>query len=218
MLDQIFGRLFSSQWIVFASLLILLVGLSELAWRVGLASSRKKSEADKDSGTVRSAVLALLGLLLGFSFAIAGARYETRRELLVEEANSIVTTERRAQLLPEPHAANIVQLVREYVPLRIEAHRQGQFSDQFATTRKRSADLQDRMWAEAVAAAAERPSPITASFIASLNETIETWRRSASPLNATTCPALSGYYCYPWPVAACGLSAIRRELPGVTRF
>jgi len=29
------------------------------------------------------------------------------------------------------------------------------------------------MWAEAVAAAAERPSPITASFISSLNETID---------------------------------------------
>ena len=58
----------------------------------GLACSRKKAEADKDSGTVRSAVLALLGLLLGFSFAIAGARHEIRRELLVEEANSIVTT------------------------------------------------------------------------------------------------------------------------------
>jgi hypothetical protein len=65
------------------------------------------------------------------------------------------------------------QLLREYVPLRIEAHREGQFSDQFATTRKRTADLQDRMWAEAVAAAAERPSSITASFIASLNETID---------------------------------------------
>jgi hypothetical protein len=169
MLDQIFGRFFSSQWIVFASLLILLVGLSEFAWRIGLASSRKKSEADKDSGTVRSAVLALLGLLLGFSFALAGARHETRRELLVEEANSIVTTARRAQLLPGPHAANMVQLLREYVPLRIEAHREGQFSDQFATTRKRSAELQDRMWAQAVAAAAERPSPITAS----LSETID---------------------------------------------
>ena len=217
MLDQIFGRFFSSQWIVFASLLILLVGLSELAWRMGFASSRKKSEADKDSGTVRSAVLALLGLLLGFSFAIAGARHETRRELLLEEANSIVTTARRAQLLPGPHAANVVQLLREYVPLRIEAHREAQFSDQFATTRKRSADLQDRMWAEAVAAAAERPSSITASFIASLNEQL-TWRHSASPRNATTCPALSGCYYYAWPVAVCGSSVIRRELPGVTRF
>jgi len=47
---------------------------------------------------VRSAVLALLGLLLGFSFAIAGARSEARRELLVEEANSIGTTARRADL------------------------------------------------------------------------------------------------------------------------
>src|SRR5438132_14088272 len=102
MLDQIFGHLFSSQWIVFAVLVILLVGLSELAWRMGLAPSRKKSEADKDSGTVRSAVLALLGLLLGFSFALAGARHETRRGLLVEEANSIVTAACRAQLLAEP--------------------------------------------------------------------------------------------------------------------
>jgi Ca2+/H+ antiporter len=108
MLDQIFGRFFSSQWIVFAVLLVLLVGLSELAWRMGLACSRRKSEADKNSGTVRSAVLALLGLLLGFSFAIAAARHETRRELLVEEANSIGTTARRAQLLPTPHAANMI--------------------------------------------------------------------------------------------------------------
>jgi hypothetical protein len=92
MLDQIFGRLFSSQWIVFLILAILLIGLSELAWRIGTARGPKKSEADKDSGTVRSAVLALLGLLLGFSFAIAAARHEARRELLVEEANSIGTT------------------------------------------------------------------------------------------------------------------------------
>ena len=173
MLDQIFGRLFLSQWVVFAVLLVLLVGLSELAWRMGFACSRRKSEADKDSGTVRSAVLALLGLLLGFSFALAGQRHEARRELLVEEANSIVTTARRAQLLPVSHVANVIQLLREYVPVRIEAHREGQFSDQFATTRKRSAELQDRMWAEAVAAAAEQPTSITASFIASLNETID---------------------------------------------
>ena len=173
MLDQIFGRLFLNQWIVFAVLLIFLVGLSELAWRMGVARRPKKSEAEKESGTVKSAVLALLGLLLGFSFALAGTRHEARRELLVEEANSIGTTVRRAQLLPEPHGSNVAQLLREYVPLRIEAHREAQFSDKFVTARKQSAELQDRIWAEAVAAAAERPSPITASFIASLSETID---------------------------------------------
>ena len=71
MLDQVFGRTSSSQWIVFLVLVILLVDLSELAWRLGFARSRKKSEEEKGSGTVRSTVLALLGLLLGFSFASA---------------------------------------------------------------------------------------------------------------------------------------------------
>ena len=51
MLDQAFGQLFLNQLVVFAVLLILLVGFSELAWRIGLAGSRKKLEADKDSGT-----------------------------------------------------------------------------------------------------------------------------------------------------------------------
>ena len=205
MLDQLFGRLFSSQWIVFAVLLILLVGLSELAWRMGFVCSRKKPEADKDSGTVRSAVLALLGLLLGFSFAIAATRHEARRELLVEEANSIGTTARRAQPLPEPHGANVVQLLRDYVPLRIEAHREAQFSDQFATTRKRSAELQDRMWAEAVAAAAERPSPITASFISSLNETIDLeGKRIAAKRNHVPGAVWLLLLC----VTGCGLSLV----------
>src|SRR5262245_19557195 len=173
MLDQIFGRLFLNQWIVFAVLLIFLVGISELAWRMGLARRPKKSEADKEIGTVKSAVLALLGLLLGFSIALAGARHEARRELLVEESISIVTTALRAQLLPEPHGAHVIALMCEYVLLRIQAHREAQFSDKFVTARKQSAELQDRIWAEAVVAAAERPSPITASFIASLNETID---------------------------------------------
>ena len=217
MLDQIFGQLFSSQWIVFVALVILLVGLCELAWRIGLAGSRKKSEADKDSGTVRSAVLALLGLLLGFSFAIAAARNEARRELLVEEANSIGMTARRAELLPQPHASNIVRFLQQYVPLRIEAHRQAQFSERFATLRKRTVDLQDRLWAEAVAAAAERPSPITASFISSLSETIDLeGKRIAAKRNHV--PRPSGCFCYALRGAACGSSATRRELPDDTRF
>jgi hypothetical protein len=152
---------------------IFLIGVSEFAWRMGLARSRNTSEADKQSGTVKSAVLALLGLLLGFSFALAAARHDARRELVVEEANSIGTTARRAQMLPAPHDTIVAELLREYVLVRIEAHREGQFSDRFIDARKRSAELQDRIWAETVAAAAERPSPVTVSFITSLNDTID---------------------------------------------
>src|ERR1043166_8462458 len=128
MLDQIFARLLLLEWLVFALLVIFLVGLFEFAWRLGLARSRNTSEADKQSGTVKSAVLALLGLLLGFSFALAAARHDARRELVVQEANSIGTTARRAQLLPEPHGAKVAELLREYISIRIKANREGHFS------------------------------------------------------------------------------------------
>jgi hypothetical protein len=115
----------------------------------------------------------VLGLLLGFSFAMAATRNDARRDLVAQEANSIATTARRARLLPEPHAANVIQLLREYIPLRIEAHREAQLSQRFTQLRKRSSEVHERLWNDAVAAAAGRPTPITASFNTSLNETID---------------------------------------------
>src|SRR5262249_1666294 len=161
-----------SDWIMFPILVIALLALSEFGWRLGLARSRAKPET-KDGGSVPAAVLTLLGLLLGFTFAMAISRHDTRRELVVQEANSIGTTALRARLLPEPQAANVARLLREYVPLRIEAHRATQFSPRFADLAKSSADRHYRFGNEAVAAAAKQPTPIIASFIASLNETID---------------------------------------------
>src|SRR6266513_5572537 len=106
MLDQFLSRIFSS-WLVFAILAVVLLALSEFGWRVGLARSRAKPEKAGDSGSVPAAVLTLLGLLLGFTFAMAVSRHDTRRELVVQEANSISTTARRARLLPEPEAGNV---------------------------------------------------------------------------------------------------------------
>src|SRR2546423_6600901 len=172
MLDQFLSRIFSS-WLVFAILAVVLLALSEFGWRVGLARSRVKPGQMKDGGSVPAAVLTLLGLLLGFTFAMAVSRHDTRRELVGQEANSILTTARRARLLPEPQATNVGRLLREYVSLRIEAHRETQFSQRFAALRKSSVDLHERLWNEAGAAAARQPTPITASFIVSLNQTID---------------------------------------------
>src|SRR5882724_2516944 len=172
MFDEFLSRIISS-WMVLAVLVVVLLALSEFGWRIGLAHSRAKPEKSKDGGSVPAAVLTLLGLLLGFTFAMAINRHDARRELVVQEANSIGTTVRRARLLPEPEATSVSRLLREYIALRIEAHRATQFSQRFAALRKSGADLHDRLWNEAVAAAEKRPTPITASFIVSLNETID---------------------------------------------
>jgi len=139
----------------------------------GFCAQQGQTRKTRESGSVPTAVLTLLGLLLGFSFAMAVSRHDTRSELVVQEANSINDTVLRARLLPEPQAANVIRLFREYLALRIEAHRESQFSQRFEALRKSSANLHERIWNEAVAAAAKQPTPITASFIASLNESID---------------------------------------------
>ena len=69
---------------------------------------------DGQEGYVVSAVLGLLALMLGFTLAMAVDRYETRRALVLEEANAIGTTYLRAQLFGEPHRARLSKLLVEY--------------------------------------------------------------------------------------------------------
>jgi len=66
----------------------------------------------------RDAIGLLLILLLGFTLARAIARFDQRKRLLVNEANSISTTAWRARTLPEPVNTKVFGLPREYVDAR----------------------------------------------------------------------------------------------------
>ena len=66
-------------------------------------------------------LLGLLGLLLAFTFGMAGARFDQRKTLVVEEANAIGTAWLRTDLVPEPMRAQARDVLREYTHLRLEA-------------------------------------------------------------------------------------------------
>jgi hypothetical protein len=75
---------------------LFLVGTLFLFWLASVLGSwlrvRRELGAEKDSfKTVEGAVLALTGLLLGFTFSMAVNRYEHRRDLEVQEADAIST-------------------------------------------------------------------------------------------------------------------------------
>src|SRR5262245_2693382 len=76
---------------------------SELGFRIGRATAASM-DADSKSlvVTIASAILAIVGLLLAFSFSMAAGRFESRREVMIEEVNAIGTAYLRATLLPEP--------------------------------------------------------------------------------------------------------------------
>lgn len=81
-----------------------------------------KAADDAESGQegyIVSAVLGLLALLMGFTFSLAVDRFDTRRHLVLEEANAIGTAYLRAQLLSEPHRTRMTQLLVRYTDNRL---------------------------------------------------------------------------------------------------
>ena len=80
---------------------------------------RAGKDEDGQEGYVVSAVLGLLALLMGFTFALAVDRFEARRALVLEEANAIGTAYLRTQLLPQPHRERISVLLVDYTENRV---------------------------------------------------------------------------------------------------
>jgi hypothetical protein len=119
-----------------------------------------------------AASLGLLAFFLAFTFGIAGSRFDDRKKLVIEEANTIGTTYLRAELLPEPHRTEIQTLLREYVEVRAGAVGGGLETIQQAIAR--SEELHQLLWSQTLALAEKNASPVfTGLFIQSLNAVID---------------------------------------------
>jgi hypothetical protein len=105
----------------------LVLALSFLAmWlsvRIGVFfRKRRRSVVEnerEDFGTIMTAILTLLGLIIGFSFSMAIYRYDQRKVLEEAEANAIGTEYIRADFLPAPSAAKVRALLRGYLDQRL---------------------------------------------------------------------------------------------------
>ncbi|MFH0729069.1 MAG: hypothetical protein V2B19_22360 [Pseudomonadota bacterium] len=153
-----------------------LVIVSEIGFR--LKNRRITGPSDSiekaDIALIIGAVLTLLALLLGFTYAMSESRFEARRQLAIDEANAIGTTYLRAKTLPEPRSSEIQELLRRYTALQIE--KIDNKADELAQVRdrdNRAKKLHGLIWAHAIVLARENASPITALFLQTLNEMID---------------------------------------------
>jgi hypothetical protein len=174
MLDNILARLFANELVVFLIVLSMMLLFAELGFRLGLRLHAKKDAARKvQIGGVQGAVLGLLGLLLGFTFAMAVEWYDTRRGLVLKEANAVGTAYLRTSLLPEAHQAAVKDLLRRYVDLRLKYAPLVDDPASLAELLRSTRDIQTELWKHASDVAKEAPNDITATFIEGLNDLID---------------------------------------------
>ena len=155
---------------VFAGTSLLALLSIEIGYRLGRYRHRI-SDQEKESpvGAMVAATLGLLGFLLAFIFGIAANRFDARRQVLVDEANSIGTVWLRAGLLPE-RTEQIRSLLREYADVRLEAAQGGNL----ARAVQRSEEIHAQLWAHATAVSNKNPNSIIVGlFVQSLNELID---------------------------------------------
>lgn len=138
-----------------------------------LRRRRQHALADEVSTfkTLESAVLALLGLLLGFTFSMGVSRYDLRKNLEIAEANDLRVLWFRTGTLPDPLRSTEQSLIRQYVPIRLNFLFDGTSTKRIETTLERTTVLQQAMWRAAEGYATTQRDPVTAQFLASLADT-----------------------------------------------
>ncbi len=138
-----------------------------------LRDRRKHVLADEVSTfkTLESAVLALLGLLLGFTFSMGVSRYDLRKNLEIAEANDISSAWLRTALLPEPVRSAEQSLLRQYVPARLDFLTAGTDRGRIDGSLARTSALQSQIWRVASSYASTQSNPVTAQYLGGLTDT-----------------------------------------------
>jgi hypothetical protein len=158
---------------VFLAFAILSLVLYEIGFRIGRWwQDRTPEEKEGPTGMIVGSILGLMAFLLAITMSMATQRYDTRRGLVLEEANDIGTTYLRAEYLPEPASSQTLELLREYVPLRIVSPEVT--GDVLDARLARSNQIQNELWAIAADLARVTPdSEMLGLYISSLNDTID---------------------------------------------
>ncbi len=146
-----------------------------LSARIGLVLRNRRvaleEAAHQDLDLIVGATLTLLGLIIGFSFSMAIARYDQRKNYEEAEANAIGTEYLRADLLPAADAAKVRVLLKSYLDQRILFYR-NRDAQELRQINATTADLQAQLWAAVRSPVGSQPTPVLALAVAGMNDVL----------------------------------------------
>jgi hypothetical protein len=159
--------------IALAMLASLLVAC-EIGYRLGEARVDAPDSLRSLMSGTGAATLGLLGLLLGFALSMAIARWDIRRDVIVDESNAIGTLSLRAGLLEQPLQGELREALRSYTDARIALGGSRSDPEDLRAARIESEALHTAIWS--VVERANRPTTMNAtlsSLISAANELID---------------------------------------------
>jgi hypothetical protein len=164
----------SSPWLLPALILVVLVLAIELPYRL-LPKLFSGAKANTDAlNVLQAGLLTLSAFVLSLSFSQASARFDSRRALVVTEANAIGTTWLRADQLESTQSDQFRQILVDDAAARIVAYGEPNGSELYQQKIDQSDRDQDELWAIVSAALHAHPLSLgLAQLRQSLNDMID---------------------------------------------
>jgi hypothetical protein len=152
------------------AIVVLFALASLVAYEVGFRlgrwwQDREPGEQEGPTGVIVGGLLGLMAFLLAITMGMASDRFDTRRGLVIEEANAIRAAYLQADYLPVVDGERLKSLLREYAPKRIPTNDRTVLMAEI----EQGQVLRDRMWAIEAAAAQSGYAP---DLISSLGDTL----------------------------------------------
>jgi UDP-N-acetylmuramyl pentapeptide phosphotransferase/UDP-N-acetylglucosamine-1-phosphate transferase len=167
--------LYTQPWLLFLALCMVLFLSSAVGYV--LASGRRRNEDPhfhEQITALRDGLFIMLALLLGFALVMAQTRYEERKHLVVDEANAIGRTIFQAEMLPEPQRRTTLELLREYVTIRLDFAKVKLWDQStFTRTIQRTKAFQEQLRQQVVPVAQQSQTAIIAGYIQTLSDMID---------------------------------------------
>ncbi len=164
-------------WSVLAAaafLLVVQLVAHEIGYRLGTARKASIAGQAENVGVVVAGMLGLLAFVLALTLSYSTARFNERREGTLSEANAIGTAWLRAVAIGTPDAIKVAGLLEDYLRAREDFVKAGLDADAIAAANSDTSRLQQSIWAGVTAIVRERPDPVAASLMASVNDVFDT--------------------------------------------
>lgn len=143
-------------WIVFLSLTVFLLIASEFGFRIGVWRRQQHGGfEDTRSDITLTSMLALLGLMLAFTYSFSMSRADLRKIEFIKESNALGTAFKRADLLVEPGRTKLRQILYDYAQSRPVDVNNVRTLGQLQTAIDRSLEIQAKIWPATKAALQE---------------------------------------------------------------
>jgi len=154
-------------WLIGVVFIVFCLFAYEGGFRLGRWwQERTPGEQEGPTGVLVGSLLALLAFMLAIATSMAGDRFDTRRSLVIEQANDIRVAYQEAAYLPAPANDQIQELLRQYAPLQVGTTDTAQLHQNIAT----SDDLEQQMWTITQDVARTGSNDVIAEFVNSLGE------------------------------------------------